>query len=50
VPFGEDAERARHALDKAERNCLISNSLKGSIRLNATVSIGEAVELEVPAS
>jgi organic hydroperoxide reductase OsmC/OhrA len=50
VPFGEDAERARNALDKAERNCLISNSLKGSICLDATVSIGEPVELEVPAS
>jgi organic hydroperoxide reductase OsmC/OhrA len=50
VPFGEDADRARHVLEKAERNCLISNSLKGSIRMDATVSIGEPAELEVPAS
>jgi organic hydroperoxide reductase OsmC/OhrA len=50
VPFGEDADRARHALEKAERNCLISNSLKGSIGLDVTVSIGEPVEAEVPVS
>jgi organic hydroperoxide reductase OsmC/OhrA len=50
VPFGEDVDRARHALEKAERNCLISNSLKGSIGLDATVSIGEPMELEVSPS
>lgn len=41
VGAGEDADRARYALEKSERNCLISNSLKGSIRLDATVGIGE---------
>ena len=37
VPAGVDADAARHALEKAERNCLITNSLKGSIVLAATV-------------
>lgn len=39
VPHGEDAERARRALEKTERACLISSSLKGSIGLDATVEI-----------
>jgi peroxiredoxin-like protein len=47
IALREDADRARRALQKAERSCLISNSLKGSIDLNATVSIGEPLELEV---
>jgi organic hydroperoxide reductase OsmC/OhrA len=42
VPPGEDAERARRALEKAERVCLISSSLKGSIGLEATVEIAAA--------
>ena len=33
VPDGTDVEAARRALEKAEHNCLISNSLKGSVRL-----------------
>lgn len=32
-----DAPRARQLLDKAERNCLITRSLKGSVTLTATV-------------
>ena len=41
VPEGVDADRARHALEKAERSCLISSSLKCGIRLvtDVTVSI-----------
>jgi organic hydroperoxide reductase OsmC/OhrA len=50
VPNGEDADRARHALEKAERNCLISSSLKGSMGLDATVEIAQPVELGVPGS
>jgi organic hydroperoxide reductase OsmC/OhrA len=50
VPAGEDAARARHAVEKAERNCLISTSLKGSISLDVTVAVGEAMAVEVPAS
>jgi organic hydroperoxide reductase OsmC/OhrA len=43
VPGGEETERARHALDKAERNCLISSSLKSPIGLDATIEIAEPV-------
>jgi uncharacterized OsmC-like protein len=43
-----DAEPARQALEKAERNCLISRSLTAAIGLNASVEIGEAAELAVP--
>jgi peroxiredoxin-like protein len=39
VPAGVDAERARHLLQKAERNCLVSSSLKASIALTATVIV-----------
>jgi peroxiredoxin-like protein len=42
VPAGEDAEKARQLLEKAERNCLISNSLKAPIALAATVAIAGA--------
>lgn len=49
VPTGVDAERARQALEKAERNCLISSSLKASIALDATVVTAEPTEQKVPA-
>ena len=39
VPAGTDLQRARIALEKAEQNCLISNSLKGSIELRAEVVV-----------
>jgi organic hydroperoxide reductase OsmC/OhrA len=35
VPAGTNEDLARRALDKAEHQCLISNSLKGAIRLVA---------------
>ena len=41
VAAGEDADRARHALEKSERNCLISSSLKASIGLDASVEVAE---------
>jgi peroxiredoxin-like protein len=37
VPAGTDAERARRLLEKAERSCLISNSLVARVHLEATV-------------
>jgi organic hydroperoxide reductase OsmC/OhrA len=43
VPAGVDAEAARHALEKAERNCLISSSLKAAVVLNATVAVSREV-------
>src|SRR6186997_128905 len=42
VPAGVDAGQARHALEKAELNCLITNSLKGSTALDATVEIADS--------
>lgn len=47
VPPGVDAAAARHALEKAERNCLISSSLKAAVVLDARVEI--AAELGVSA-
>lgn len=49
VPAAVDADQARHALEKAERNCLVSSSLKASVAMDATVEIGEPAELRVPA-
>lgn len=49
VPAEVDADRARHALEKAERNCLIASSLKASVAMDATVEIAEPAELRVPA-
>jgi organic hydroperoxide reductase OsmC/OhrA len=49
VPAGEDTDRARHALEKADRNCLISSSLKASFAFNATVEFADPSELRLPA-
>ena len=49
VPAGVDADKARHALEKAERSCLISRSLKAPVALNATVEVAEHSELSMPA-
>ena len=37
VPEGVSDEAARRALEKSERACLITNSLKASVQLDATV-------------
>jgi organic hydroperoxide reductase OsmC/OhrA len=34
VPAGTDPEQARRALERAERSCLISNSLMATIHLD----------------
>jgi peroxiredoxin-like protein len=47
IPAGEDTDRARQALEKAERNCLISRSLKASIALDVTVEIAEPADLDL---
>ena len=39
VPAGTDAARARSLLEKAEKVCLISNSLKAQPHLEATVEV-----------
>jgi uncharacterized OsmC-like protein len=49
VPAEVDADRARQVLEKAERNCLISRSLKAPVALAATVEIAEPSQLRVPA-
>ena len=46
VPAGTHADQARHALEKAERNCLVSNSLKAAIHLETDVDVAK----EVPGS
>src|SRR6186997_2309649 len=49
IPAGVDADQARHALDKSERSCLISRSLKASVALDTTVEIAEPSALRIPA-
>ena len=49
VPGGVDADGARQALKKSERNCLISSSLQASIALDATVETAAPAELKGPA-
>jgi len=41
VPAGANVEQARRALEKAERGCLISNSLKAPIELQIDVDLAE---------
>jgi len=48
VPAGTNVEQARRALEKAERNCLISNSLKATIHLETEVEV-VAEPAEMPA-
>lgn len=45
VPAGVDPVQARRALDKAEQNCLVSNSLKATIQLEADVAVAVAEPL-----
>ena len=44
VPDGVDADQARRALAKAERSCLISNSLKASVHLETLVEVADLME------
>jgi uncharacterized OsmC-like protein len=37
--MGVDPERARRALEKAEQNCLIANSLKAPIQMLSVVEV-----------
>jgi organic hydroperoxide reductase OsmC/OhrA len=47
LPAGADPEMGRKALEKAEHNCLISNSLKAAIHLTSSIDVaipsGEAL-------
>ncbi|HEY8152992.1 MAG TPA: OsmC family protein [Myxococcota bacterium] len=40
VPRGTDEAKARSLLEKAEKTCFISNSLKGASHLEAKVEVG----------
>jgi len=42
VPAGTDPDRARQVLEKAERSCLISNSLNGAIHLVPVIEVEAA--------
>jgi organic hydroperoxide reductase OsmC/OhrA len=45
VPVGTDSDRCRRLLEKAERGCLISNSLKAMVHLEHDVAVaGQEVE------
>jgi organic hydroperoxide reductase OsmC/OhrA len=39
LPARGDSELARRALEKAERNCLVSSSLKGAVRLHSEIDV-----------
>jgi len=45
VPPGTDPDRARQVLEKAERSCLISNSLSGAIHLIPVIEVEPVSEL-----
>lgn len=40
APAGTDAEKAQRLLEKAEQNCLITNSLKGKVEMATRIQIG----------
>jgi organic hydroperoxide reductase OsmC/OhrA len=43
VPDGTDPERARSLMERAERICLVTNSLTTDVHLDARVEVGAAV-------
>ena len=43
LPAGASPELARRVLEKAERNCLITNSLNGSVRVVPSIEVEAAV-------
>jgi organic hydroperoxide reductase OsmC/OhrA len=43
VPEGTDPERARGLMERAERICLVTNSLTTDVHLDARVVVGDAV-------
>lgn len=45
----QDADRARRILEKAEKHCLISNSVKSAVRLQPEVRVEAGTEAEVVA-
>ena len=49
VPAGVDQAQAERALEKAERACLVSKSLKAAIHLECQVDVAEAARLNANA-
>jgi len=47
VPYGTNPDRARQVLEKAERNCLISNSLSAATRLVPTIEVAVATAADL---
>jgi organic hydroperoxide reductase OsmC/OhrA len=48
VPRAEDPQKARDALDKAERSCLVSHSLKATSHLDAVIETVLPAESPTP--
>ena len=44
VPEGTNVHDVRRAIDRAEQTCLVTNSLKGDVRIHARVYVDEPVE------
>ena len=45
VPAGTDEDQARRVLEKAERSCLIAQSLKAVVQLHAEVTTAPAIDV-----
>ena len=50
LPQGGDPSQSRRVLEKAERNCLIANSLKASVDLECSIDVAEPIEMAVASS
>ena len=48
IPATMDAGQARRALERAEGQCLISNSLKATIRLSIDIAVDDVVIERAP--
>lgn len=46
VPAGTNVEHAHRVLEKAERSCLITNSLKGAVRLVTDIDVAAELAAE----
>jgi len=42
LPAGTPIDLAERVLDKAERNCLVANSLKGAVHLVSHITVGQS--------
>ena len=50
IRSARDADRAARILEKAEKNCLISNSVKSVVRLEPKIEVEAGAEVEVVGS